>query len=273
METTLAMSKPDVSISASGAIMQEDMMDLLSQVQDGASSWPGHDRSDSCPAVSLTSHFLASAFHTGCQDDCNSPMLPSSEPHNTCHQLQNTQLGLFGTFEVPLDGSAIYRRFCHDGNEPVDEDNKGVIFEGLNFAVYNDEHPPANDQGSPTASQCSDPDTCMDCVREKLNMTLEEFPPSMSELSPEEFVDLCNESYQDICAPQNDESFVIDMVNGTDDEPMVIDLTEDSWSEISANDGAQRDLVQGISDYVVVGGSRCPVYNYHGVDFVDLTPL
>ncbi|KJZ69637.1 hypothetical protein HIM_10976 [Hirsutella minnesotensis 3608] len=93
-------------------------------------------------------------------------------------------------------------------------------------------------------------------------------------LSPEEFVDLCNESYPDIRKPQNDESFVIDMVDGIDDEPMVIDLTEDSWSKISANDGAQGgDLFQGISNYVVVGGSRCPVYNYHGVDFIDLTSL
>ncbi|KJZ69270.1 hypothetical protein HIM_11329 [Hirsutella minnesotensis 3608] len=272
MESTLAMSKPDVSISASVAIMQEDMMDLSSQVQEGTTSWPGDVRSESCPAVSLTSHFLALACHTGSRDDCNSPMSRSSEPQNTYHQLQNTQQGPFGTFEASFDGSA--GRFCHDGDELIDEESKGVIFEGLDFAVYDDEYSPANDQGSPTASQCSDQDTCMDCIREKLNMTLEEFPLSMSELSAEEFVDLCNESYPDVFKLQNDESFVIDMVDGIDDEPMVIDLTEDSWSEISANDGAQgEDLFQGISDYVVVGERRCPVYNYHGVDFIDLASL
>ncbi|KJZ70800.1 hypothetical protein HIM_09813 [Hirsutella minnesotensis 3608] len=273
METTLAMSKPDVPISASGAIMQEDMMDLSSQVQEGTTSWPGDVRSENCPTVSLTSHFLALACHTGSRDDCNSPMSPSSEPQNT-YQLQKTQQGLFGTFEAPFDGSAISRRFCHDGGELVDKESKGVIFEGLDFAVYDGEHPPANDKGSPTASQCSDQETCMDCIRERLNVTLEEFPPSISELSPEEFVDLCNESYPDVCKPQNDESFVIDMVDGIDDEPMVIDLTEDSWSEISANDGAQGGyLFQGISDYVIVGGSRCPVYNCQGVDYIDLTSV
>ncbi|KJZ69490.1 hypothetical protein HIM_11119 [Hirsutella minnesotensis 3608] len=125
--------------------MQEVLMDLPIQVQEDTISWPGDVRSESCPAVSLTSHFLAIAYHIGCQDNYNSPMSPSSEPQNTYHQLQNTQQGLFGAFEAPFDGSAIYRRFRHDGGELVDEESIRVIFEGLDFAIYDDVHLPAND--------------------------------------------------------------------------------------------------------------------------------
>ncbi|KJZ70033.1 hypothetical protein HIM_10584 [Hirsutella minnesotensis 3608] len=276
MDTILAMSNPDLSIPAlSGAIMQEDAMDLSSKAREGTTSWSGGVRSKSCPILSPNSHSIPTAHRPGCRDDYSSLLSPTSELGSTHHQPQHTYCGPFGSPEPSFNDSSYLQGFLRDGQELAHEESEGVNLQGPSCAIYDDEHSMANDQGSPTASQCSAEDTCMDCIREKLNQILEDYPPPTSELSPEEFVDLCDESYPSFGNP-HDEFPVVDLIDGIDtaDGPMVIDLTGDSRSEVSANEEDQREnQFQVISDYVVVGGSRCPVYDCHGVDFIDLTSL
>ncbi|KJZ69871.1 hypothetical protein HIM_10745 [Hirsutella minnesotensis 3608] len=264
METTLAISYPNLPISGfSDTIMRDDTMDLSSYVQEGKDVWTSDLHSGSCPALISGSH----ALPLDDQNHFGSLASPMSEPQSTD----------FRVIDVPLrcfNSSIHYREDRLDNDE-----HAGGIFEGVNydipdFSIYDDKQSTSIGEPSPTASQCSAMDTCMDCIRERFHLGLEEFPPTMAELSPEEFSDLCDENYPDMSNTQDDGSFVIDMTDDLEDEPTIINLTEESWSEVSVNDDAHgRNFFQGDADYIVVGGHLCPVYNHDGVDFIDLTTL
>ncbi|KJZ77304.1 hypothetical protein HIM_03028 [Hirsutella minnesotensis 3608] len=264
METTLAISYPQLPVSTlSDAIMRDDTMDLSRCVQKGADVWTSDVHSESCPALISRSH----ALPLDGPNHFDSLASPMSEP----------QRAHFGLIDVPFpcsNSSSHYREDRLDNDERVGGIFEGVNYETPGFSIYDDEQSASVGEPSPTASQCSARDTCMDCIRERFHLALEDLPPTMSELSLEEFSDLCDENYPDTNNTQGDRSFVVDVTDGLEDEPMVIDLTEDSWSEISTNDDAHgRNFFQGDADYIVVGGRLCPVYNHDGVVFIDLTTL
>ncbi|KJZ70700.1 hypothetical protein HIM_09924 [Hirsutella minnesotensis 3608] len=271
------MSNPDLSMSAfSGSIAQDDVMRFSSQAQEGTASLSGDLRSTRCQILSPSCRLIASAHQSGGREN-HSPPLPSTpEPRNVYHQPQHTHYRPFDAPEPSFDDSDYPQGLLQDEDELVDEKIRDTNFAYIDLAVCDEGYSTANDQGSPTVSHRSVEETCMDCtcIREILNQSLDDFPLSTSELSPAGFMDLCDES-PDFGNPYDDELSFIDLTDETDDdELMVIDLTEDSWSNTSANEESRgENPIQVISDFVIVGESLCPVYKYHGVDFIDLTLL